>query len=366
MNLMIKNKSVASIMVLILFFSSCSENSESYTVVKSDIVEAVYSSVTIEPKSLYIVNSSNSGYIDEINVQIGDEINFGDLIFSVRDVQSNNTASNAQLAYELAKNNYNGEVNLLEDLQLELDDAQSKRSSDSINFTRNQKLYEEGLITSIEYEQSELAFKTSKTRCQLINNKIIRSKSDLKTTLSQAKNNYNSSLSRSDDALVLSKIDGKIYDLLKESGEFVSMQEPVAMIGSKDSFIIKMRIDEVDITRVKLGQSIIVALEAYENQTFRAEITRISPKMDAQTQTFEIEGEFINSPESLFMGLTGEGNIVILEKEAAVVIPLEYLINGTSVRTSDGILNVEIGTRSLSHVEIISGLNEGDVVLKPE
>ena len=290
----------------------------------------------------------------------------GQVIFSVRDVQSSSLANNARLAYEMAQRNYTGEVNLLEDLKLELGDAQSKRASDSTNFERTKKLYNEGLVTSLEFEQSELTFKASKTRCGLITNKIARSKKDLKNSLSQAQNNYNSSLSRSDDAFVRNRIAGTVYDVYKEPGEFVSMQEPVAMIGSKDDFILKMRIDEVDITKVKLGQSIIVSLEAYKKKTFKAKITRISPKMDAQTQTFEIEGAFIDAPENLFMGLTGEGNIIILESKDAVVIPLEYLMDGNSVRTEAGTIQVKTGAKSLSHVEIISGLNEGDVILKPE
>jgi len=353
-------------LLIILIMTGCSESTESYTVDKSDIVESVYSSVIIEPSDLYLVNASNSGYIDDVNVKTGDDIGLGDVIFSVRDIQSNNSASNARLAYEMAKSNYTGDVNLLEDMKLELADAELKRKNDSTNFIRSKKLYEEGLMTRIEYDQTEVVYESSKTRCRLINNKIKRSQKDLKTSLSQAKNNYNSSLSRSEDALVRNKIDGKVYEVFKEPGEFVSMQEPVAMIGSKDKFIIKMRIDEVDITKVKLGQSIIVALEAYKKKTFKAKITRISPKMDAQTQTFEIEGEFINAPESLFMGLTGEGNIIILERKNAIVVPLEYVTDENIVKTESGDVKVKIGSRSLSHIEILSGLKEGDVILKPE
>ena len=133
-----------------------------------------------------------------------------------------------------------------------------------------------------------------------------------------------------------------------------------------DVQMISPEVDEVDITKVKLGQTIVVALEAYKRKTFKAKVTRISPKMDAQTQTFEIEGSFIDAPDALFMGLTGEGNIVIVERKNALVIPLEYLIEENSVQTANGKVKVKIGSRSLSHVEILSGLNEGDVILKPE
>lgn len=344
----------------------CSDEPEGYVVKKSDIVESVYSSVIVEPKDLYIVNASNSGYIDELGAKTGDDVALGEIILTVRDIQSNSAASNAKLAFDMAQSNYNGNTNVLEDLKLELANAELKRGNDSTNFSRSKKLYKEGLMTKLEYDQSELAFESSKTQIRLLKNKIKRSEKDLQTSLLQAKNNYKSSLSRSEDALVRNKIDGKVYDVFKEPGEFVMMQEPVAMIGSKNSFIIKMRIDEVDITKVRLGQNIIVALEAYKDRTFEAKVTRISPKMDEQTQTFEIEGEFVKAPDALFMGLTGEGNIIIVERKSALVIPLEYLIDDNSVKTANGIVKVKTGTRSLSHVEIVSGLKEDDIIYKPE
>jgi hypothetical protein len=42
------------------------------------------------------------------------------------------------------------------------------------------------------------------------------------------------------------------------------------------------------------------------------------------------------------------------------------LIGGNQVETSEGKKKVKIGTTSLSHVEILDGLNEGDVIYKPE
>ena len=88
--------------------------------------------------------------------------------------------------------------------------------------------------------------------------------------------------------------------------------------------------------------------------------------MDARTQTFEIEGKFIKAPKTLYMGLTGEGNIITRKRESVLVIPLEYLIDGGSVETDAGLVKVKVGLKSLSHVEIISGLKKGDIIYKPE
>jgi RND family efflux transporter MFP subunit len=362
---MLKKLHLISVLTISLVLASCSEERESFTVEKSDLVESVYSSVILEPEGMYRVNSSVAGYIDEIPYKVGDKVLPGDVLFRIRDVQSASVTSNARLAYDLAQKNYSGDRSLLDDLKLEIDNAALKRKNDSVNYERNKALYDNGALTKFELEQSELMFTSSKSAHVSLSNRLRRTERELKSALSQAKNNYESSLSRSEDAVIRNKVDGKLYDLLKEPGEFVMMQEPIAVVGSSSDFTVKMLIDEVDITQVELGQKIMISLEAYNGEVFEAKVTHISPKMDERTQTFEIEGKFTKAPKSLFMGLTGEGNIVIKERKNTVVIPREYILEDSKVETDAGEVEVKLGARSLSHVEILSGLKEGDVIYKP-
>lgn len=347
-------------------FTSCSEERESTKVEQSEIIESVYSSVVIEPVDMYKVNSLVTGYIDKINVSPGDDVSAGDILLHIRDVQGFNNASNARLSYELAKKNYSGDINLIDEMKLDLNNSNLKRQNDSVNFYRNKLLYEKNILTKVELEQSELVYEASKNNYLALKNKLKRMERELKTSLEQAKNNYDASLSRSEDAVIRALISGKVYDVYKEEGEFVSVQESVAVMGATDKFKLKMLIDEVDITRIKKDQKIIITLEAYKSKSFVAKVTHITPKMESRTQTFEIEGVFIDAPPELYMGLTGEGNIIVKEIDKALVIPREYLINENEVETDNGIVKVKTGIQSLSHVEIISGLKEGEKIYKPQ
>lgn len=358
---------IHSFFLIIICFGiqSCSQERESVKVDPQDIVESVYTSVTIDPATMYKVNSTLSGLISSINFDVGDKVNIGDVIFQIHDIQGNNTASNSKLNYQAALKNYSGEQNMLDDLRLEIENVSLKRNNDSLNNTRNSALFEKSLISDVEMEQSKILFNSSKNAHITLINKLKRLERDLKLSVEQAKNNYNSSLSRSKDAFIASKIDGIIYEISKEQEELVAIQETIAIIGSEDSFVLKMLIDEVDITKVKIGQKIIVSLEAYTGKVYEGVVKRIAPKMDTRTQTFEIEGEFTNPPDKLYMGLTGEGNILINKRENVLVIPLEYLVDGDKVETDDGLTKVTIGVRSLSHVEILSGIKKGDIIYKP-
>ena len=351
--------------LLALNLVSCSEERETFTVEKGDIVESVYTSVVVEPDELYKITASIPGYIDEVTVREGDSVYAGQAIFYVRDIASQNNASNARLALDLAEKNYRGEKNVIDDMKMELSNAKVKRSNDSIQYFRIKKLYENGAVSKLELEQMELVYTSSKNTYLTLQNRIKRTERDLKASMEQAKNNFGSTLSRSEEATVRNRVNGIMYAVQKEVGEYVSMQEPIAIVGSGTNFTLKMLIDEIDITRVKIGQRILVNLEAYGEQVFNAKVTRIAPRMDTRTQTFEVEGVFENMPSRLFYGLTGEGNIIVKKVSNAIVIPREFLIDMNKVETDAGIKKVKVGSMSLSHAEIVEGLNEGDVIYKP-
>jgi multidrug efflux pump subunit AcrA (membrane-fusion protein) len=127
-----------------------------------------------------------------------------------------------------------------------------------------------------------------------------------------------------------------------------------------------MQIDEVDIAKVKLGQKVVIALEAFKEKSFDAKVTKIAPKMNEKTQTFEVEATFESTPENLYMGLTGEGNIVIQEKRKTLVIPREYLQEGNKVETEKGLVPVKTGLSNWEFIEILSGIDEKTKIYKPE
>jgi multidrug efflux pump subunit AcrA (membrane-fusion protein) len=349
-----------------LLVISCKDDRETFVVKKQDLVEAVYSSVLLEPYDYYAVKSTVTGYLDQIHINEGDELKNGQALFTIRDLSAKNTAENADLAYRLAQSNLNSDQSILNDIRLEMGNLKLKLKNDSINLARNKSLYEKGALSKVELEQAELQLASAKAAYEASKNRYNRTKTELKTMKDQASNNFKLSVSRVGDALITSIMDGKVYSILKEKGDLITLQEPIAVIGSSNEFKIKLLIDEGDIAKVEKGQEVIVKLEAYPGKYFEAEVIRISQKMDDRTQTFEVLATFRETPKKLFMGLTGEASIVVKEQKEALVIPNSYINEKGEVETAEGYKKVKIGVRSLSKVEIIKGLKEGDVIYKPE
>jgi HlyD family secretion protein len=169
---------------------------------------------------------------------------------------------------------------------------------------------------------------------------------------------YQSALTNAKDFTIYSKINGTLYVKSKNKGELVSAQMPIATIGSSNQYTVEMLIDEVDITKIKVGQTILVTLDAYKKKVFEAKVSKIYPAKDERTQTFKVEGLFSNRPEVLYPGLSGEANIIINTKKKVLTIPNEYLTEDNKVSTDDGLVPVTIGLQSMESTEILQGLSE--------
>jgi multidrug efflux pump subunit AcrA (membrane-fusion protein) len=350
---------------LSILFTACTESSDGVHPEEIALTESVYSSVIIEPDSFYKVYVATRGIVDEIMVQEGDPIGIGDLIARIVDDNSKLASENAQLEMNLAKKNYEGTSSLIDDLKNELVVAELNLKNDSINYERQQRLWSEKIGSKTDFEKRQLAYQTSLNKYNTLKRQLERKQDELKIALQKSKNNYENRLNQQADFEIRSRVNGKVYELLKEVGESVNDQEPFALLGSSNEFIVKMQVDEVDIVRINTGQLIYVTLDAYENQVFEAVVTQIIPQMKQETQTFWVKGTFVNPPKVLYSGLRGEANVVIAQKEKTLTIPLEYLINSNKVLTENGTLTVSTGLRSLERVEIIEGLDSSTVILKP-
>jgi HlyD family secretion protein len=182
----------------------------------------------------------------------------------------------------------------------------------------------------------------------------------------QAQNNYKTSLITTKDYTVNSKINGKVYALYKEPGEIVNTMEPLAAIGSKRNFIIELLVDEVDIVKISLGQDVLITLDAYKNQVFKGKTSMIYPQKDERNQTFLVEAVFEKPPNVLYPGLSGEANIIIAKKEHVLTIPKSYVIDGSMVKTDEGLTPITTGLENMEFIEVLSGINKDTYLYNPE
>lgn len=345
---------------------SCGEKQEMIFPTKSRLTESVYSSVTIQPDSLYQAYAAVNGILERNWVEEGDSVTPGTPLVQIINTAPKLLTENAKFVLNLAEENYSGSAGILKSIQEEIKSAELALHNDSINYFRQKNLWEKNIGSRVQFENRKLSYELSKNKVQLLKKNYERTEKELLTNLQQAKNNYRTSQISSNDFTVTSKINGKVYAIYKNPGEIVNTMEPLAAVGSAKNFIIELLVDEGDIVKIRVGQKTLVTLDAYGTEVFEAEVSKINPKKDERSQTFKIEALFMHPPEKLYPGLAGEGNIVIAEKENALTIPREFLMDGNQVQTEEGSVTVVVGLQNLERVEILEGIDERTKILKPE
>lgn len=348
----------------LLFLISCGKKKQTYQALVGPITESVYASGTIISDGQYQVFPKSSGILEKIHFQEGDTVNSKNILFTISNDASKLSKENASLAAEFADLSNNQEK--IRELEISTDLARKKYQQDSLLFIRQKKLWSEEIGSKLQLEQSELNFYNSRIAYQSLLLRLKELKKQLSFSDRQSKKNLQLSTSFDDDRQVKSMLNGKIYTILKEEGEMVSPQTPLAIIGSANSFHILLQVDEYDIVKIKTGQLVYIKLDSYKGRSFKASITKINPLMNERTKTFVVEAEFIDMPPVLYPNLTVEANIVLQTKEKALTIPRSYLINDSFVLDKDEKkIYVKTGLKDYNKVEILEGINEKDELVIP-
>ena len=349
-----------------MILAGCGNKGDSISPEYRPIVESVYASVKVQPDSLYRAFALVQGMVDANQVEEGQLVVPDQALVKLINTNPELQAETARLNYELAREQYQGNATMLQSIEQEIATARLQLVNDSVNYCRQKNLWDQQIGSRSQFESRKLAYERSVNSVKLLEDKYAQTNSELQTKLQVAENAYHASLKSSGDFTVRSMISGKVYALYAEKGEVVNSQQPLALIGSADDFVVEMLVDEVDIVRIAYEQEVLVTLDAYNDQVFRALVAKIYPTKDERNQTFVVEARFIDPPDVLYPGLAGEANIVIAKRDSVLTIPRSYLIDNDRVLTQEGEKEVETGLTNLEHVEILSGIDNTSVLIKPE
>ncbi|MBY0406906.1 MAG: efflux RND transporter periplasmic adaptor subunit, partial [Rickettsiales bacterium] len=163
------------------------------------------------------------------------------------------------------------------------------------------------------------------------------------------------------DAIVI-KRDGEV-------GQFIPAAQEIFWLSSLTAPLrITTEVDEEDIALVQPGQKVVIRADAFEGQVFHGTVQTITPKGDPIARSYRVR---VSLPENspLRIGMTAETNIIISERENALLVPSTALRKDTLWQIVDGKLvktKVQTGARAPDKTEITEGLDEtATVVLNP-
>lgn len=358
-------KSVA-LLFITLFFGSCGNEEAKVQPEISTLTESVYASGIIKADGQFQLNPEVNGLLKEIYVSEGDTVRQGDPLFLIDNQTSVLNTENATLSLSLSEKNRQEDSHRLTELKLAMDQAKENLDMDSMLFVRQKKLWDQNIGTQLNYEQRKLAFETSRANFQSAKARLEQAKEEFEIDYLRARNNLKISQEAEENYTIRSEIEGLVYDILYEKGEWVSSQEPLAIMGNPKNYLLSLQVDEYDIAKIRNGQKVLVNMDSFRGEVFQAKVSKVYPIMNERSRTFTVEAIFIDPPANLYPNLTAEANIVIQTKENALIIPREYLIEDQYVLTGpEERVRVEVGLMDYQNVEILDGLEQDQYIYKP-
>lgn len=346
---------------------SCKKKLEETKPTVGTITESVYASGIIKSENQYTLFSTVSGILKKIDVVAGQTITKDQLLFELENDKAELNTENARLTYQLSQNDNHYIQDKISEMEIKIQLAREKLLVDKSFYDRNNRIKQYNIISEVDFEKVALAYKSSQLNLQTSQKQLSQLKAQLK--FDQNKNNILLQIGQEtqNDFQIKSAFSGELFDVLVREGTLITPQIPLAIIGQKNAFLLELEVDENDMARIKLKQSVLITLDSYKNQVFEAKVDKIYPIMNERSRTFKIEAHFINPPKKLYPNLSAEANIVIRTRKNVITIPKVYLLKGDSIQISKKEKRkVKIGLSDYQKVEILEGLKADEMIYKPK
>ena len=209
---------------------------------------------------------------------------------------------------------------------------------------------------------------------------VRKSISSQKITVEQNKTDLETKRQQLDDTMagIAAPIDGIITSLSVRAGEVVSKNRLVATITSTDLLEVGVMIDELDIPKVKMGQTCAVIVDALPGQTFAAKVSYIAAigTPAGGVTNYEVRAA-LEDPQGILVGMNATVKIHIDTHAQTLYIPIE-----AATQLSDGSYTVYLqnpmqpdengnapeavtlttGLINENNIEVLSGAGEGQTI----
>lgn len=186
-----------------------------------------------------------------------------------------------------------------------------------------------------------------------------------------------------DDYTITTPISGTVVTKNMKAGDKIdnkNSSEPLAVIYDLSSLKFTMNIDELDISKIAVGQEVSITATALGDKKYKGMIEKVSLNSTASngTTTYPVTVVVMDFDEGLLPGMNVDAEIVVQKSENVLAVPVSAVqrgnvvyVKGTKENSEDTApegyktVKVETGISNSEVIEIKSGLSEGDKVYLP-
>jgi len=333
----------------LLFSKKTTENSKGYNTVKatcSTIVEEALAIGTITPENEIQVKSKIAGIVVERHVEVGDEVQKGDLMVQISPDPTPTELTEAR-----------------RDLQMKEVALQNAKTQ----YERNSELLSKNLVSEEAFESIKLKYDQAKLQRDLCVDRLSLIEKGQAGKV---------------ESVVRSPINGTVLEKFVNVGDPVvpltSYQQgtPLFTLADMSNLIFRGTIDEIDVGKVHVGVLAELEIGALPGKTVLGRVIRMSPKARKENNAtvFDIEIKIVDTRGiTLRAGYSANAKIIINKAENVLAVPERLLtFQNDSVfveveDTSNGTVTkrpIKIGLSDGINAEVKSGITTQDLLVE--
>jgi len=294
-----------------------------------------------------------AGYVQSINVDIGDRVKEGDLIATLELPEAQNDLDRA-----LASQHHSEE-------EIKRAEAAYEEAKLALNRLRQIEKARPNLIAQQEIETADMREKTTSAGLAGARAQAAASEAEvkkLKTMLQYAR--------------ITAPFDGVVTERYADKGALIqagtsssTQAMPLVRLSDNKRLRLVFPVSVSSVAGIVPGKSVQVEIPG-SHKTIAAKITRTSQKVNTSTRTMNAEVDVANDDYALIPGMYATVRLDADTKPNALAIPVEALSRAKNptvyVIDRDGVIEerkVKLGIEAPEKVEALEGVNEGDLVM---
>ena len=191
-----------------------------------------------------------------------------------------------------------------------------------------------------------------------------------------------------EDYTITSTITGEVIEKNLDVGDNISGMSSSgstvtypAVIYDRSQLTFDMAIDERDISKIQVGQKVEITADALDSQSFTGVVDKVNingTTVNGNT-SYPVTAKVDGAPEELYPGMNVSAKIIVEEAGSVLTLPVEAVERGDTVLVAlpgcldeNGLIanlsateqrQVTLGRNDDNYIEIVDGLEEGDVVV---
>jgi HlyD family secretion protein len=355
-------------------------------VVRENVSSVVSTNGKVEPIQPRSFRAGYPTFVERVYAVEGQQVKRGQMLFALDDTevqadlaQARADFSAQQEALSVAK--AGGHASQLAKAAADLKKAEASRDQLRRDNQSLSRLVDEKAATPEELQQNKLQLVQAEADVQSLEKmkQSVEEQSQLDQgrvalLLEHARVTVQDLEERLESAHGAAPFDGTLYSLPIRQGDFVKAGDLLAEMADLHQVRIRAFIDEPELGQVEVNQPVEILWDAHPDRIWNGR-TEVLPKQVVTRGTRNV-GELIcsvtNDRLDLLPNITVDVRIRISERPSALVVPRGAVyIEGDKryvFRVEDNRLHrrdIKVGIANPTKIEVLSGLNEGDVVALP-